>query len=76
MFRRNWFYAVGDDLFTRTKDLRNVENAFRGKSNMTGTITPIWNTSEYKNITSYALCFQGCTSLSNYNDIPSTWKNA
>ena len=53
MFWDSGFDAVGDDLFARTKDLRNVESAFRGKSNMTGTITPIWNTSEYKNITSY-----------------------
>lgn len=34
---------------------------------------PIWTYSKYKN-TEHAGAFTGCTYLTNYNDIPDTWK--
>ena len=48
-------------------------------SNLTGNAPPLWDSSVYPNVTQPEPgnsngCFYGCTSLSNYNDIPTDWK--
>ena len=40
----------------------------------TGTAPSLWLTSWQPNITNYTNAFYGCTALTNYADIPSTWK--
>lgn len=68
------FNAMGDNLLDRNLKLENVAHAFRESHIASGTATPIWDTSVYKDINSYTMCFRGLEELSNYNDIPSTWK--
>jgi len=57
-------------------DYSNIWNmycTFNNCSSMTGYAHPdkFWNN---PNVTMFEQCFQGCTSLDNYNDIPDDWK--
>ena len=52
-------------------NIKTTRKMFFGCNKMTGTAYPIWNN---PNITSYTWCFNSCTKLSNYSDIPSNWK--
>jgi hypothetical protein len=43
-------------------------------SGMGGTVSDLWNATDFPNITAYANTFTGCTGLTNYADIPDGWK--
>ena len=51
----------------------NVSQMFYGCSKAVGTVPAdkLWNSSKTFNSSS---CFTNCTSLTNYNEIPDTWK--
>ena len=55
--------------------LENVMSVFSNSiASPTGTAPSLWLTSWQPNITNYTNAFYGCTALTNYADIPSTWK--
>jgi hypothetical protein len=41
---------------------------------MSGTVSDLWNATDFPNITDYTDCFTGATGLDNYGDIPDGWK--
>jgi len=43
-------------------------------SGMGGTVSELWNTEKFPNISTYIHTFTGCTGLDNYADIPDGWK--
>jgi len=55
--------------------LANVSYAFRNVgTGMSGTVVALWNPTNFPNITSFANTFTGATGLTNYADIPNSWK--
>lgn len=65
---------ISDDLFGGKvpTTLTNVSNAFKNTiASPTGTAPKLW---EVSTITNYSGAFNGCTALTNYSDIPDTWK--
>ena len=51
--------------------LTNCSELFNGQSNLTGKAPRLW---ELAPNAIHTNCFKGCTSLSNYNEIPDDWK--
>lgn len=65
--------AISATLLTIAKNPRvsNMQSTFNGCSALTGVAPSVWNI--YPGATK-ANCFTGCTNLSNYASIPTTWK--
>lgn len=65
-----------DGAFNNCSKLENVSEMFKGNSGMQGTAHPFWNKTLHPLITEsgQAECYRNCTGLSNYDDIPVTWK--
>lgn len=62
--------------FNNCSKLENVSELFKGCSKMTGESHQFWLKDLHPLITQagQGQCYQGCTSLSDYNDIPTNWK--
>jgi hypothetical protein len=65
--------SIDDNVFINNKSLTKVEGLFRGCSSMQGNAYQFWN-GEHPLITDYGQCYQNCTSLTDYETIPPTWK--
>lgn len=59
-------------LFDNNNDVSDFSYAFGGCEKLTGSAPTIWLRG---NVSKKTGCFAGCTSLSNYNSIPSNWKS-
>ena len=68
--------SLENGAFNNCSKLENVTDLFRGCSNMTGTAHKFWDKNKHPLITEsgQGKCYNGCTSLSDYNDIPANWK--
>ena len=63
---------INSTLFTSyNSSIKSFSYTFDGCTKLTGTAPSIWITNPSATGT---YCFTGCTKLSNYSDIPSTWK--
>ena len=63
---------INSTLFTSyNSSIKSFSSTFDGCTKLTGTAPSIWITNPSATGT---YCFTGCTKLSNYSDIPSTWK--
>ena len=60
-------------LFSNTNNplITNFYETFKGCSKLTGTAPTLWM--QFSNASGGA-CFNGCTKLDNYADIPDQWK--
>ena len=65
--------SIDDNVFINNKSLIKVEGLFSGCSSMQGNAYQFWN-GEHPLITDYGQCYRNCTSLTDYETIPSTWK--
>jgi len=68
----DWASYAGPIPIVNASSYANYFGCYYGNSLMTGTGMPVVNSAP--NSTSYASCFKGCTSLSDYAQIPSGWK--
>ena len=68
--------SLENGAFNNCSKLENVTDLFRGCSSMTGTAHKFWDKNKHPLITEsgQGKCYNGCTSLSDYNDIPANWK--
>ena len=62
---------IPENLFINNINISNFKTTFCGCSKLNGNAPALW---ERTNVTNSQWCFYDCTNLSNYNDIPSTWK--
>ena len=62
--------SLGSSLFNGHKYIENLEGCFSGCDNLTGDAPELWNS----NASNGQDCFNGCTGLANYAQIPNTWK--
>ena len=60
---------IPQDFFDNCSSITNVSYAFSGCTSLTGNAIPLWE----KDITGEK-CYEGCTNLANYEDIPEEWK--
>ena len=61
---------IPEDFFANCSNITNVSYTFSGCTSLTGNAIPLW---ENGNITGDG-CYEGCTGLANYNEIPDGWK--
>ena len=61
---------ISEDFFANCSNITNVSYTFSGCTSLTGNAIPLW---ENGNITGDG-CYEGCTGLANYNEIPDGWK--
>lgn len=63
-------------IFSSSERLTNVRYAFQRCTNIVGAAPELWNTDNFPNISLYTDCFDGLdpAKISNWNDIPASWK--
>lgn len=72
--------SIPRDLFDDCDNVTSFYRTFSGCENLTGEALPLWErvengqTNDYIGTPNGENCYQGCTSLTNYNDIPTYWK--
>ena len=62
---------IPEGLFDNCNNVKNFNITFSGSTNITGNAPKLW---ERTNVENYRGCFAGCSKLSNYSEIPDTWK--
>ncbi len=63
--------SIPANLFANCTKTLNFQRTFASCSGLTGNAPKLWN---MPNVSSHAQCFNGCTNLSNKEDIPTDWK--
>lgn len=64
--------AVPEGLFANCSDVENFASAFEYCQNIKGRVPELWRT--HLHVKEHSRCFAACTKVSNYEEIPSTWK--
>ena len=67
----NLVETIPENLFANCKEVTSFSNAFASCIVETGNTPTLW---EREIVTNSARCYQECTNLSNYADIPVVWK--
>ena len=67
----NKLTSIHSDLFSKNKKITSFERVFKNCSSLKGYSIPLWESHPSANGSS---CYNNCTSLTDYNTIPSTWK--
>ena len=62
---------IPQNLFANCNKISNFQSTFYACSKITGNAPELWNRD---NVTNSRYCFSGCTNLSNYSEIPDSWK--
>ena len=68
-------------MFEGCKSVESYRNTFRGCYNLKGKAPKLWLTGDNSEENGYGgtpdgeNCFNGCTGLENYDEIPEYWKN-
>lgn len=62
---------IPEGLFDNCKNVEDFHATFGGSTNITGNAPKLW---ERTNVKNSSACFKGCSKLSNYSEIPDTWK--
>ncbi|GAE88894.1 dockerin type I domain-containing protein [Acetivibrio straminisolvens] len=62
---------IPEGLFDNNINVTQFDACFDGCKNLTGTAPALWSRS---NVTKSSSCFRDCTKLSNYDEIPDSWK--
>ena len=62
---------IPENLFDSCSYVTSFARAFYACTNITGKAPALW---ERENVTGYDACFRGCNKLSNFAEIPETWK--
>ena len=62
---------IPENLFVNNTEISNFHVTFVGCAGLVGNSPALW---ERENVTNYAQCFKNCANLSNYADIPDSWK--
>ena len=62
---------IPEALFANCPNVTNFDNTFSDCSGLTGSAPELWKRT---NVTKYSECFERCTNLDNYSDIPDNWK--
>ncbi len=63
--------SIPANLFASCTKTLNFQRTFASCSGLTGNAPELWN---MPNVSGHAQCFNGCTNLSNKDDIPTDWK--
>lgn len=63
--------SIPEGLFSNCPNVTNFDNTFSDCSGLTGSAPELWKRT---NVTKYSECFERCTNLDNYSDIPDNWK--
>ena len=62
---------IPQNLFANCNKISNFQSTFYACNKITGNAPELWNRD---NVTNSRYCFTGCTNLSNYSEIPDSWK--
>ena len=62
---------IPQNLFANCNKISNFQSTFYSCNKITGNAPELWNRD---NVTNSRYCFTGCTNLSNYSEIPDSWK--
>lgn len=73
-FNNTGLTGLEDKLFYTCTKLKNLSYTFNGCTSLRGNAPEFWSENYPVKATTFAGCFRGCTSLANYNNIPSSWK--
>lgn len=65
---------IPDGLFDKLKNPESFRWCFAGCTSLTGNAPELWDSSKYPTVLMGDGCFEGCSGLTNYADIPSDWK--
>ena len=63
--------SIPEGLFSNCPNVTNFDNTFSDCSVLTGSAPELWKRT---NVTKYSECFERCTNLDNYSDIPDNWR--
>ena len=73
--------TIGEHMFEGCKSVESYRNTFSGCYNLKGKAPKLWLTGDNSEENGYGGtpdgggCFNGCTGLENYDEIPEYWKN-
>ena len=73
--------TIGEHMFEGCKSVESYRNTFSGCYNLKGKAPKLWLTGDNSEENGYGgtpdggSCFNGCTGLENYDEIPEYWKN-
>lgn len=70
LFWNSKLNSLGSNLFSTCGKIKNLSYTFAGNTTLRGNAPRLWESTA----TTFARCFQSCTGLDNYAQIPDNWK--